>query len=82
MAGYEHAASLVRVVAEELAQPVHAFGIETVGGLVEDEYLGLAQQGCSQAEALAHSEREPLDPSVANVCETDFVEHLVGVGDS
>jgi hypothetical protein len=60
---------------------VHALGIEAVRGLVKNEDLGLAQERSRQAEALAHSEREPLDTSVANISETDLVEHLVGAGD-
>ena len=45
-------------------QPVHAFGVEAVGGLVEDEHRRLAEQGGGEAEALAHAEREAADAAV------------------
>ena len=77
VARHQHGAALVGVGTEELAQPVDALGVEAVGGLVEDEHLGFAQQGGGQTEALAHPEREALDPPVAGVGEADQVEHLV-----
>ena len=67
--------------AQELPQPVDALGVEAVGRLVEDQHLGVAEQGAGQAEALAHPEREALDPAVAGVAEADLVEHLVDAGE-
>ena len=80
MAGHEHAASLVGVGAQEVAQPVHAFGVEAIGRFVKDEHLGLTQERGSETEALAHAERESLHPAVADVGEPDLVEHLVNAG--
>src|SRR3954454_8177742 len=39
------------------AHPAHALGVETVGGLVEDQDLGTSEQGMCQAKALSHPER-------------------------
>jgi len=60
---------------------VHAFGVEAIGRLVEDEYLGLTQEGGSQAEALAHAERKTLHTMIADLGETDLVKHLVSAGE-
>ena len=65
VAGHEHRASLVGVGTKEPSQPVHAFGVETVGRLIEDQHVGLPEQGGRQPEALAHAQREPLDPSTS-----------------
>ena len=41
---------------QEGAQPAHAGRIESVRGLVEDQQLGVAEQGGGEAEALLHPE--------------------------
>ena len=57
--------------AEEVAQPAHALGIEAVGGLVEDQQLGLAEQRRREPEPLPHPERVPLDATVRGAVELD-----------
>ena len=59
------------------AQPVDALGVEAVGRLVEDQDLGVAEQGGGQAEALAHAEREAADPAAGVGGQPDLVEGLV-----
>ena len=39
------------------AHPADALGIEAVGGLVEDQHLGVAEQRVREPEPLAHAER-------------------------
>ena len=55
---HEHDAALGRVPAQEAAHPRDALGVEAVGGLVEDQDVGVAEQGPGQLEALAHAHRE------------------------
>jgi len=63
VAGDEHGPALVGQTPDQTAQPVHALGVEAVGRLVEDQDLGVAEQGPGQPEPLAHAEREAADPS-------------------
>ena len=56
---------------------MHTFGIESVGGLVEDEHRWLAEKGGGQAEALAHAERETADTSAGVLGHGHLVERLI-----
>jgi hypothetical protein len=58
-------AVLVGHPAQQRAQPAHAFGVEAVGGLVEDEDPRVGQQRQGQAEPLAHAQREPAHAPVS-----------------
>ena len=51
---------LARERAQEVAEPADSLRVEAVGGLVEDEHLGIAEQRRCEAEALAHPERVAL----------------------
>jgi hypothetical protein len=55
-------AALVGLVADEPAQPGDPLGVQAVGGLVEQQDLGVAEQRRGQPEALARAEREAADP--------------------
>ena len=57
VARHEHRAPLRRVPAHEVAQPADPLRIESVGRLVEDQDLGLAEEGGGEGKALAHPER-------------------------
>ncbi len=59
------------------AQPVHALGIEPVGGLVQHERLGIAEQRRGEREPLPHPHREA--PHIPTGCapETHLDEDLV-----
>ncbi len=61
MRGEQHGAAAVGEAAQQPAHPAHALRIETVGGLVENQDLGVAEQGVGEAEALAHAERVLAD---------------------
>ena len=62
--------------AQELPQPPHPLGVEPVGGLVQHQQLGVAEQGRGETEALAHAQREGLHSASGNVVEIDEPEHL------
>ena len=63
--------------AHERSQPVDALGVEAVGRLVEDQELGVAQQGGGEPEPLPHAERVAADAAAAGARELDQLEHLV-----
>jgi len=56
VAGDQDAVAVAHVVAKERPEPADAFRVESVGGLVEDEQTGAAEQRAGEAEALAHPE--------------------------
>src|SRR5665648_892303 len=63
-------------VAQEAPQPDDAFGIESVGGFIEDEDLGIAEQGCRQSQPLTHSERSSPGPPPAGLRKAEEVQHF------
>ena len=64
-------------VPKQGAEPVDALGVEAVGGFVEDEDLGVAQQSGGEGEPLAHPEGELPDTAVGGLGQVDEVEDLV-----
>ena len=74
----QHRAALGGQVAQEVAQPADALGVEAVGGLVEHEDPGIAEQRGGEAEPLGHAEREAAGAAARGVAEVDELEHLVG----
>ncbi len=79
MAGDEHRPAFGGEAAEKVAQPADAFGIEAVGRLVEDQQLGLAEQGGREAEPLPHSQGVALHSPLRRLLELDAAQRLVGV---
>ena len=69
---------------EHVADPAHAFGVEAVGRLVEDQRVGIAEQHAGEPEALAHAERVAAHLAPGDRCHADDVEHGVDtrVGDA
>ncbi len=61
----------------EVTHPADAGRVEAVGRLVQDEHLGVAEQGGGDGEALAHAHRVTLHPPVGRVGEADLFEHVV-----
>ena len=64
-------------VAEVVAQPADAVGVEAVGRLVEQQDLRVAEEGAGQGEALAHAEREAAGALVGGRLEADLGQDLV-----
>jgi hypothetical protein len=62
---------------QKVAQPAHSFRVEAVGGLVEDEELGITEQRGREAEALPHAKRIAAGPAVRGARQVDQREHLV-----
>ena len=54
--GEQDGAAAVGEVAQQPPHPAHPFGVEAVGGLVEDQDLRVAEQRVGEAEALSHPE--------------------------
>ena len=63
---------VVGLAAQEGREPVHAFGVEAVGGLVEDENRGSPRRAAASAEPLAHAEREAADAAAGGVGQADL----------
>src|SRR5450759_5767818 len=77
MTGHEHRPTFGGQVAQQLTEPVDAFGVEPVSGLVEDQDLRLGQQGGGKTEPLTHAERELSDAPISRRGQIDEVEHLI-----
>src|SRR3954453_2098766 len=63
--------------AKQVAHPADTGRVEAVRRLVEDQHLGIAQQGGGDREALAHHHRIALDPPVAGIREADQLKNLI-----
>ena len=74
VAGHEHRPSLVAERAQELADLLDARRIEAVGGLVQDQELGILEQRLGQPEPLAHPERVGLHEVVGPLGQPHPVE--------
>ena len=74
----QHGAALVGVVAEQVAHPADAGRVESVGRLVEDQHLRVADQRGGDPEALPHAQRVVAH---AATClgrrQADPLQHLV-----
>ena len=62
--GEQHRAAAVREAPQQVAHPSDAAGVESVGGLVEDQDLGVPDQCGRDAQSLAHAERVVADPAI------------------
>jgi hypothetical protein len=74
----QHGAAVVGEVAKKSAHPADARRVEAVGRLVEDQHLGVAEQGVRDAQPLAHAQRVVADaPLGLDGVQAHQVEHLV-----
>ena len=76
--GQQHGPGAVGEVAQQLAHPEDALGVEAVGGLVEDQHARVAEQRVGDAEPLAHAERVVADALLGGRVrrQPDALEHL------
>jgi hypothetical protein len=75
--GEQDGSAAIRLTAEQVAHPADACGVEPIGGLVEDQHLGVAEESVGDAQALPHAEGVVADPAVGFLGrEADLVEHL------
>jgi len=77
----QHGATPVGEAAQQVPHPADASRVEAVGGLVEDQHVGVADQCGRDAATLAHAQRVVADPAAGLArCQADPVEHLVHAG--
>ena len=77
VAADEDRAALAGEGDEDVADPAHAFGIEAVGRLVEDQRVRVTEQHAGESEALAHAERVAADLALGDRGHPDELEHGV-----
>ena len=64
-------------IADELEHLVAALRIHAVGGLVEEQQIGIVHERLRQLDPLLHAGRVRLDVAVARLAEADVEQHLV-----
>src|SRR5204863_6284045 len=62
---------------DELAGLDDLLGVEARGGLVEDEHVGVGEDGLGEADALAVALGEPADDLAANVADPSLLDGLI-----
>ena len=77
--GEDHADAPVPLGGDEVAHHDPAFGIDAGGGLVQEQHLGLPDQGQGQGQALALATGEPSPRGPAHPGQAYLVEQAVGV---
>ena len=77
MARQEHGAPLGTEASDQLADLTDPRWVEPVGGLVEDQELGILQQGDPDPETLSHAERIAPHQIVAPLAKPDPFERRV-----
>jgi hypothetical protein len=75
MARDEHRAALGGQVPQQVAYPAHAFGVEAVDRLVEEQHPGISEERAGDAEPLPHPQGEFAGPAVRHRGEPDDVQH-------
>ena len=80
VAGEEHSRARLGDAPHELAHLAHLTRVESVGGLVEHQDLGLAQQHAREPEPLAHALRVGLHPAVDGRAEVGDGQGLLEIG--
>ena len=80
VAGEQHGRARLGDAPHELAHLAHLTRVEAVGGLVEHEHLGLAQQHAREPEPLAHALRVGLHLAVDGRAELGDGQRLLEVG--
>jgi hypothetical protein len=61
----------------ETAKPVHPSRVKAVRRLIQDEQVGIAEQGCGEPESLAHAQRIAAGGTIRRSVQLDQVEHLI-----
>lgn len=77
MCGDEHRLALLAQRPHRVAHLADAGGVEPVGGLVEDEQVGVLEERRRDGQALLHAQREAGVAVAPAVAEVRGLEHLV-----
>ena len=77
VAGDEYRPARFGVATKEASQPADAIGVESVGGLVEQQRLGFTEQCTGEGEPLSHAEGEAPDSLVRHAADADLIENGV-----
>ncbi len=75
--GEHHRATLGTQVADHLPRLASGGGVEAGGRLVEEDQLGIADEGESEVESSLLATREDLDPGCGLLLQTDQADDLV-----
>jgi hypothetical protein len=71
MAGHKHRAALAAQRPQQITDLFDAGRVQAVGRLVQDQHLGILEQGSGQAQALAHPQRIALDQVIGPLGQPD-----------
>ena len=77
VAGHQHRAPLVGEATQQRPDPADAVQVEAVDRLVEEQHLGVTQQGSRDPESLPHPQGVPLHPSPGGGAQAHLVDDLV-----
>ena len=76
--GEQHGSATRGEVTQQAAHPAHTDWVKPVGGLVEDEQLGIAEERVGDPETLTHTERVLGNALAGRVCvQVNELEHLI-----
>src|SRR5438132_13533120 len=62
---------------DEVARLVDLFGIETGGGFVKDEYIGIVDNGLGQAHALAIAFHQPAEEYILLIVDGAAIANII-----
>ena len=77
VAGNEDGLALGRELLHQVPDPQHAFRVQSVDRLVEQQHLRVAEHRGRDAQPLAHAEREAARPLARHVLQSDQAKHLI-----
>jgi hypothetical protein len=77
VAGEQDSTALRGERTQEVTQPAHALRVQAVRRLVQNQDLGVTDQGTGETQALLHSEREASGPPIRRRTEVDELQEVV-----
>ena len=78
--GQQDGAALCGQALQQRADPQHAFGVQAVDRLVEQQDRRVAEQRGGDAQPLGHAEREAAGSPAGRAAQPDQVQHLIHPG--
>ncbi len=77
MTGDQDRPTGVRPGTQKLTQPVHASWVEAIGGLIQNEDPGIAEQRACQHQPLTHAKREAANPPSCRISKLHLLKHFI-----